>query len=117
MKLKKVTALVRTEMLEIVKAKLKDIGVPHVTIDYVSGYENPRQLFEMSELITHARIEVLMEEPRVKETVDCIANNAFTGTYDDGVITVSPIDDVYKINTGGKHIVSNYEKQGNDKKL
>lgn len=102
MKLKKVTALVRTEVLAIVKAKLKDIGVPHVTVDYVSGYENPHVLFEMPELVTHARLEVLTEEPKVKDVVDSISNNAFAGTYDDGVITVSPIDDVYKINSGGK---------------
>jgi nitrogen regulatory protein PII len=102
MKLKKVTALVRNEMLGNLKTELKHIGVPHVTIDYVSGYENPRESFEIPELLTHARVEVLMEETRVKDIVDCITENAFVGTYDDGVITVSPIDDMYKINSGGK---------------
>jgi nitrogen regulatory protein PII len=102
MTLKKVTALVRTEMLGNLKTELKGIGVPHVTIDYVSGYENPRELFEMPDLLTIARLEVLTEEARVKETVDCITKNAFVGSYDDGVITVSPIDAVYKINNGGK---------------
>jgi nitrogen regulatory protein PII len=103
MKLKKVTALIRNEVLGNLKTELKGIGVPHVTIDYVSGYDNPRELFEMPELLTHARLEVLTEEARVKEIVDCITKNAFAGTCDDGVITVSPIDDVYKINPDGKH--------------
>jgi len=102
MKLKKITALVRNEMLGNLKTELKDMGVPHVTIDYVSGYENQRESFEMSELLTQARVEVLTEEARVKDIVDCITKNAFVGTYDDGVITVSPIDEVYKINSGGK---------------
>jgi nitrogen regulatory protein PII len=101
MKLKKVTAIVRSEVLARVKAKLKEIHVSHVTIDYVSGYENPRELFEMPKLITHARIEVLTEELGVKRIVDCIAKNAFVGTYDDGVVTVLSIDEVYKINSAG----------------
>ena len=102
MKLKKVTALVRIKMLRNLKTELDAIGVPHVTIDYVDGFGNPPRLLEMPELITHARVEVLAEEARVKDTVDCISKNAFAGTYDDGVITVSPIDDVYKINSRGK---------------
>jgi nitrogen regulatory protein P-II 1 len=102
MKLKKVTAIVRNEVLETVKMELKDIGVPDVTIDFVSGYENPRQVFEMPELITHARIEVLTEEPGVERIIECITNSAYVDTYDDGVITVLPVDAIYKINTGKK---------------
>lgn len=101
MKLKKVTGIVRNDVLEKVKAELKEIGVPHVTIDVVNGYENPLHLFEMRGFVDHSRLEVLTEELGVKLIVDCIAKNAFSGSYDDGVITVSPIDDVYKINNGG----------------
>lgn len=42
-KLKKVTDLVRAEVMEIVKAKLKNIGVHYLTIDYANGHENPCQ--------------------------------------------------------------------------
>lgn len=113
MKLKKVTALVRNEMLELVKTKLKELGVPHITIDFISGYENPHRLFEMPDLISHTRIEVLTEESGVKRVLDCISVNAYVGTYDDGVITVSPIDEVIKINSGGKDIVNNLEIRRN----
>lgn len=102
MNLKKITAIIRNEMLEKVKAKLKEINVPHVTVDWVSGYENPHRVFEMPDLITHSRIEILTEESGVKKIVDCISFNAYVGTYDDGVITVTPIDEVIKVNSGGK---------------
>ena len=113
MKLKKVTATVRTEMLEQVKVKLKELGVPHVIIDGVSGFENPARLFEMPDLITHVRIEILTEEPGLKKITDCIVLNAYAGTYDDGVISISPVDEVIKINSGGKNIVNELEIRSN----
>ena len=102
MKLKKVTATIRTEMLGQVKTKLKELGVPHITIDGVSGYENPDRLFEMPDLVTHIRVEILSEEAGIKKITDCIVTNAYAGTYDDGVISISPVDAVIKINPGGK---------------
>ena len=97
---KKVTAIIRNEMLATIKVKLKELGVPHITVDFVQGYENPEQVFEMPDLVTHARIEVLSEAPVVKHIVDCIAEHAYAGTYDDGVITVLPVDAMYHINKG-----------------
>ena len=114
MKLKKVTATIRTEMLERVKGKLKEIGVPHITIDGVSGYENPHRLFEMPDLIKHIRIEILSEEAGIEKITDCIITNAYAGTYDDGVISISPVDDVIKINSGGKNIVNDLEIRRNN---
>ncbi len=114
MKLKKVTATIRTEMLGQVKTKLKELGVPHITIDGVSGYENPDRLFEMPDLITHIRIEILAEEPGVNKITDCIIKNAYAGTYDDGVISISPVDDVIKINSGGKDIINDLEIRRNN---
>ncbi|MGB1800539.1 MAG: P-II family nitrogen regulator [Gammaproteobacteria bacterium] len=96
------TATIRTEMLGQVKTKLKELGVLHITIDGVSGYENPDRLFEMPDLITHIRVEILSEEAGIKKITDCIVTNAYAGTYDDGVISISPVDDVIKINPGGK---------------
>ena len=114
MKLQKVTAIIRNEMLERVKVELKKIGVPHVIVDFVSGYENPRSLFEMPDLLTHSRIEVLTEESGTKKVVECLTTNAYAGTYDDGVITVSPVDEIIKVNSGGKDIVNNLEIRGNN---
>jgi nitrogen regulatory protein P-II 1 len=113
MGLKKVTAVIRNDALARVKDNLKKIGVPHVTIDTVSGYENPRGLFEMPDLLTHSRIEVLTEESGTKKVIDSIVINAYVGTYDDGVITISPVDDVIKINTGGKNIANDLEIRRN----
>ena len=59
-------------------------------------------LLKMPDLITHARLEILTEESGVMKIVDCIIENAYGDAYDDGVISVSPIDDVFKINQNGK---------------
>lgn len=114
MKLQKVTAIIRHEMLEIVKVRLKELGVPHITVDSVSGYENPRSLFEMPDLLTHRRIEILTEESGTKKIVECLTVNAYAGTFDDGVITVSPVDEIIKVNSGGKDIVNDLEIRGNN---
>tara|TARA_R110002072_G_scaffold276205_1_gene437906 strand:- start:8087 stop:8434 length:348 start_codon:yes stop_codon:yes gene_type:complete len=113
MKLQKVTAIIRNEMLESVKAKLKGLGVPHITVDFVSGYENPSELFEMPNLLTYTRIEILTEESATNKIIKCIKVNAYVGTYDDGVITVSSVDEVIKVNAGGKDIVNDLEIRGN----
>ena len=114
MKLQKVTAIIRHEMLETLKVKLKELGVPHITVDSVSGYENPRSLFEMPDLLTHRRVEVLTEESGTKKIVECITTNAYLGTFDDGVVTVSPIEEVIKINSGGKDIANYLEIRGSN---
>ncbi len=99
MQLKKVTAIIRSEVLGTVKTKLKDIGVPDIIVDYVSGYQNPQQVFEMPDLLTHARIEVLTEEPGVELIVESIKKSAFTGSFGDGIISIMSIDTVIKINS------------------
>ncbi len=114
MKLQRVTAIIRNEMLEKLKVKLKELGVPHITVDSVSGYKNPRDLFEMPDLLTHTRIEILTEESGTNKIVECLKVNAYVGTYDDGVITISPVDEVIKVNSGGKDIVNDLEIRGNN---
>ncbi len=92
------TAVIRSEMLAQIKTKLKELNVPHITTVGVSGYENPHRLFEMPDLITHIRVEIVSEEEGIKKITDCIVTNAYAGTYDDGFISISPVDDVIKIN-------------------
>ena len=48
-------------------------------------------------LVTHARIEIFIEESRVKSIVDTIMECAHTGRAGDGIIVVLPVEQVYKI--------------------
>lgn len=47
--------------------------------------------------MTHARIEMFIEESRVKSIVDTIMECAHTGHAGDGIIAVLPVEQVYKI--------------------
>ena len=55
--IKKVTDLVRTEVMEILKAKLKNISVHYLTIDYANGHENPCQLVAYHYLYLNVRFQ------------------------------------------------------------
>lgn len=97
MALRKVTAIIRTEVLEEIEQHLEAIGVPGISVTYVKGFGNYANFFKSPPLVTHARIEIFIEESRVKSIVDTIMECAHTGRAGDGIIAVLPVEQIYKI--------------------
>ena len=97
MSIKKVTAIVQRSKLEHVETALRDAGVPGISVTIVNGYGDYANFFKSPPLVSHARLEIFIEEDKVSTVVDAIMNNAHTGMESDGIIAVLPVEHFYRI--------------------
>jgi nitrogen regulatory protein P-II 1 len=104
---KLIKAYIRTYMSDRVIHALARIGAPRLTaIDIRSmGDEIDPQQLEVSAqhagtYTTMVKLEIVCMNEEVQEIKDLIRKNAKTGYPGDGIITVSPVDEVIGIRTG-----------------
>ncbi len=105
--MKRVTAIVRPEKMEIVKEALFALKVSGMTISQVNGCGNQHGWKEhyrgtevLLNMVPKVKIEVVVDDGQVDEVVKTIVNAARTGEVGDGKIFVSPVDEVVRIRTG-----------------
>lgn len=96
---KKLTAIVRNEQLQAVEEKLQEIGVRGLTVQHVKGFGEHANFFRHDWLVRHVRIEIFAHEDRVREIAAAIMTAAHTGTAGDGIVAISPVDEVLRIRT------------------
>ena len=97
MEYKTITATIDAQCLEEVEKSLHALGVPGVSVTETKGYGVYKNYFQRDWLVTHARIQLHLQEERVDEAIEVIMSAAHTGSEDDGVIVVSPIESIYSI--------------------
>ena len=104
---KKIEAYIREDDLERVKDKLTEIGIIGMSVTQVRGRGrqggikmNWRTGSYVVDLIPHLLITIILSDDNVQATVDAICQAAYTGMMGDGVIIVSPVEDVIRISTG-----------------
>jgi nitrogen regulatory protein P-II 1 len=97
MSLKKITAIVRSTALEHVEQRLRDLGVPGMTVTHVTGFGDYANFFRRDWLVTHAKIEIFTDDTLVPAIVSCITEVAHTGTPGDGIIAVLPVEEFLRI--------------------
>jgi nitrogen regulatory protein PII len=97
MKYKTITATIDVQRLEDVERSLHAIGVPGVSVTETKGYGVYKNYFQRDWLVTHARIQLHLTEDKVEEAVEVIMSSAHTGSEDDGLIVISPVDRLYSI--------------------
>lgn len=95
--MKRVTAVVRTTVLERVEKHLEVAGVPDINVMAVQGYGDYANFFREPPLVDYARLEIFAEAKRVPAIVEAIAESAATGLAGDGVIAVSPLESFHQI--------------------
>jgi nitrogen regulatory protein P-II 1 len=98
--LRKVTAIVRTIVLEKVERRLQDLCVPGISVTRVKGYGEYANFFRTDWIVEHARIEIFLRCERADEVARAIIDAARTGGPGDGLVAVSPVDSVYRIRSG-----------------
>lgn len=105
--MKRVTAIVRPEKMEIVKEALFALKVSGMTISQVNGCGNQHGWKEhyrgtevLLNMVPKVKIEVVVDDGQVDEVVKTIVNAARTGEVGYGKIFVSPVDEVVRIRTG-----------------
>jgi nitrogen regulatory protein P-II 1 len=116
MELSKVTAIVRTSMLETVEKRLQELGVPGISVTKVKGYGEYANFFSRDWMVEHARIEIFLTRKRAYEIARAIMAVAHTGRAGDGLVVVLPVEAVYRIRTG-KPAVANDLGGGRERKI
>jgi nitrogen regulatory protein P-II 1 len=107
MMMKKLEAVIKPFKLEEVRDALTARGIQGMTVSEVKGFGRQRghtELYRGAEYVVDfqpkVKIEVLVSEDRVAETIDAIVAAARTGQVGDGKIFVTTVEDVVRIRTG-----------------
>jgi nitrogen regulatory protein P-II 1 len=105
--MKKIEAIVRHFRLEDVKKALTEQGVQGMTIIEVRGFGRQKGHTEMYrgteytvDFVPKIKIEVVVDESKVRAVLETILKSAQTGQIGDGKIFVSSLDEVIRIRTG-----------------
>jgi nitrogen regulatory protein P-II 1 len=110
--LKKVEAIIRPFRLDEVKESLAELGIQGMTVSEVKGFGRTggkKEVYRGSayvvDFVPKIKIEVVVDDDRVREVVDAVVSAARTGRIGDGKIFVIPVDEVVRIRTGdtGSH--------------
>lgn len=104
--IKKIEAIIRPEKVDDVKSALSDIGIVGLTVEEVKGRGRGAGMLihgrtgdYMIDMIPKTRITIVLSDHNVDVTVDTIRKAAHTGEKGDGVIFISPVEEVVRIST------------------
>ena len=104
--MKRIEAIVRPTKVNDVCAALEQVGHPGLMISEIEGHgiekgaeQKVRGKTYKIELITKARIELVVQDGETDRIVAAIQKAAFTGNIGDGKIFVHPVDDAVRVRT------------------
>ena len=102
-----VTAIIKPFKLDDVRNALSEIGVQGITVTEVKGFGRQRghtELYRGAEYVVDflpkLKLEIVVGESNLENTVDAIINSANTGKIGDGKIFVTQLEQVTRIRTG-----------------
>jgi nitrogen regulatory protein P-II 2 len=105
--MKLVTAIVKPFKLDDVRTALSDIGVQGMTVSEVKGFGRQKghtELYRGAEYIVDflpkVKVELVVDDSMVEQSVEAIIKVAQTGKIGDGKIFVTSIEEVIRIRTG-----------------
>ena len=105
--MKKIEAVIRPGRLTEVLEALLSIGLDGLTMTEIRGFgassSGPQYrgaVVDVAPVIALAKVEVVVPDFKVSQTVEAIRRAARTGQRDDGRISIVPIDDVLRVRTG-----------------
>ena len=98
-RLRNVTAIVRSDLLEKIERRLQELRIPGVSVTRVKGYGEYENFFARDWMTEHARIEIFLRRERADEVARAIMDAAHTGIAGDGIVVVLPVESIYRIRT------------------
>ena len=105
--MKKIEAIVRHHKLEDVKNGLTEQGITGMTVTEVRGFGRQKghtEIYRGTEytvdFVPKVKIEVVVDDGKLRAAIDTIVRTAQTGQIGDGKIFVSDLADVIRIRTG-----------------
>ena len=107
--MKKVEAVIRPFKLEDVKLALVNAGIVGMTVSEVRGFGRQKGQVERYrgseftvEFLQKLKVDVVIDDDRVDDVINAIAEAAKTGAIGAGKIFVSSVDTVVRIRTGDR---------------
>ena len=105
--MKKIEAIIKPFKLDEVREALAEIGISGLTVTEVKGFGRQKghtELYRGAEYVVDflpkVKIEVVVAEGVVEDTIEAILKAARTGKIGDGKIFVMPVDQIVRIRTG-----------------
>lgn len=107
LELKKIEAIIKPFKLEDVKDALTEAGITGMTVSDVKGYgrqQGHSELYRGAEYVVDflpkIKIELIVDDNSVEDTLRIITEAARTGKIGDGKIFVTSVERVVRIRTG-----------------
>ena len=97
MEQKRITAVLRTDVLDEVETQLHRLGVRGITVSRVEGYGEHAKVWRSEVVTKHVQIEIFIDEDRVQEIVETILHIARVEADGDGIVAVLPVDALYRV--------------------
>lgn len=105
--MKKIEAYIRPEKFEEVKAALSEAGIVGLSVSTVQGrgrgagvVVHGRTGDYIIDFTPRTLITIVLSDHNVEATVSAIKKAAYTGDKGDGVIFVSPVEEIIRISSG-----------------
>ena len=105
--MKKVEAIFKTFKLDEVREALSEVGISGLTVTEVKGFGRQRghtELYRGAEYVVDflpkVKIEIVVPDAMVEQSIDAILKAARTGKIGDGKIFVTSVEQVVRIRTG-----------------
>jgi nitrogen regulatory protein P-II 1 len=104
--LKKIEAIIREDKVNDVKDALSEIGIVGLNIFEIRGHGRQggiklagRSGSYMVDMLPKIQVNIVLSDRNLDATVDAILRAAYTGEQGDGLIFISPVDEVIRIRT------------------
>ncbi len=104
--LKKIEAIIREDKFNDVKEALKEMGIVGLNAFEIRGHGRQggitlagRSGTYQVDMLTKIQINIVLSEHNLEETLEAILKSAYTGEAGDGLIFVSPVEEVIRIRT------------------
>ena len=105
--MKMINAIIKPFKLDDVREALSEIGVQGITVTEVKGFGRQKghtELYRGAEYVVDflpkLKVEVVVKDSALEQTLETISKAANTGKIGDGKIFVSSIEEAIRIRTG-----------------
>lgn len=96
---RKITALIRSSVLEKVEERLQSLGVKGISVSQVKGYGEYANFYRSDWMVPHYRLEIFTKKSQTDAIVNAIMEAAHLGMAGDGIVAVLPVEKLYRIRT------------------
>jgi len=105
--MKKIEAIIKPFKLDDVKEALSEIGIYGMTVTEVNGYgrqKGHKEIYRGAEYVVDfvpkIKLEIVVTDDRLDETVETIRSVTNSGKIGDGKIFVLPVEGAIRVRTG-----------------